>query len=79
TSDHVSSHPILVYPNPTSKSITIKLDYDKPSHYTLSTLFGQVVMAGNSYSPTYDLNVDALSSGMYVLNVGEKNFKIIKQ
>ncbi|MGB3077934.1 MAG: PHB depolymerase family esterase [Saprospiraceae bacterium] len=79
TSDHVKPHSVLVYPNPVNTTITIKLDYDKPTHYMLSTLFGQVVMSGNSYSTTYDLDVAGLSPGMYVLHVGEKNFKIIKQ
>ncbi|MFZ1678755.1 MAG: PHB depolymerase family esterase, partial [Saprospiraceae bacterium] len=66
TGDHIKPHSILIYPNPANTTITIKLDSDQPTHYTLSTLFGQVVMSGNSYSPTYDLDVQTIQPGMYV-------------
>lgn len=79
TSDHANNKVTSIFPNPANTSITINLQSDSPAPYTLSTLYGRVVMSGILNSNTHDLSVGTLSPGMYVFSVGGKSFKVVKQ
>ena len=72
---------ISIYPNPSKNRFYIDLQVD--AKYTLSNVFGQQVRKGSLVSGTNELDIETLSSGLYVLNLktpeGKATKKIIKE
>jgi hypothetical protein len=59
---------LKVYPNPVSSQLTI-LAGNQIQHYRLSDLLGNVVLQGQQAAYRIDLNAEALSAGVYLLEV----------
>jgi hypothetical protein len=74
---------IKVYPNPTTDFITIENRNSKfSSTYTILNLTGQPVLIGNLIGESTTVGVNKLSSGIYLLQVGETEkhlFKFVKK
>jgi hypothetical protein len=79
----LSSNDILIYPNPTSHNLFIKLNsnIDKLDYKIVNTL-GQVVSYGKVNSGTSSINTEKLSTGVYIIelinNTSKLSAKFIK-
>ena len=70
---------ISVYPIPSNGLITIENSFEVLTVYTINTLQGKQVLKGQLNADNDQLDVSALSSGVYILNVGNEGIKIIKR
>ena len=79
TATHEPAHSssFSIYPNPASSNLTIAHESMNPVHYTLLNMMGQEMISGIATSQKEDISIDALPSGMYVLNAGDEIFKIV--
>lgn len=79
----LSSNDILIYPNPTSHNLFIKLNsyVDKLDYKIVNTL-GQIVASGKVNSGTSSINTEKLSTGVYIIelinNTSKFSAKFIK-
>jgi hypothetical protein len=66
----LSSNDILIYPNPTSHNLFIKLNsnVDKLDYKIVNTL-GQIVASGKINSGTSSINTEKLSTGVYIIEL----------
>ena len=78
-------HAIIVFPNPTSEELTLKLKKEDVTglQYLLFDMNGKLVIQKTLKSPETKVNVNELSEGFYILKVQAgskklKSFKIIK-
>lgn len=69
---------IYLYPNPTNGMLTIQSKKNVVAQ--LKTIDGKIVLnAINLYEGETTLNLKPLSSGIYLLQIGSENFKIVKE
>lgn len=84
-SEQVIAEPeILIYPNPVSDELNIKLYDHSEGHYIIHDASGRIILQGEIIYPITHVNTDALRSGMYFVNVTlsngiEASRKLIKQ
>jgi hypothetical protein len=70
---------VSVYPNPASDLITIKVNADySGSPYTITDLPGKTLLTGRLTLENSVISISALSPGIYILKVGEKNQKLFR-
>ena len=62
---------LTVYPNPATKEIHVKLNYSKPTNYSIFNTAGQSVLHGRLQEET-TINVESLSKGIYYINSDDK-------
>lgn len=71
---------VSIFPNPTKDKINVNLQIY--ATYSLTNLYGQGIRNGNFVTGTNELNIQSLSSGLYLLNLetpdGNVTKKIIK-
>lgn len=81
TSDFDVKNTISLFPNPATNQINVKADIKLiGTEYTLYDNLGTAVLTGKITSESTIIEVDNLSGGVYMLNVGTKQvFKVIKQ
>jgi len=77
THDPVHDRSISVYPNPANFTLTIVQESMTPVHYALLNMMGQEMIAGITTGQEQDVSIDALPSGMYILNAGDETYKIV--
>lgn len=82
--ENINNNEILIYPNPTTESITIDLyGIDTPLTYSLMNINGQIVKEGTSNTGLIIENLSSQSNGVYFLRAQTEgqifNYKIIKQ
>ncbi|MDP4687591.1 MAG: T9SS type A sorting domain-containing protein [Salibacteraceae bacterium] len=71
---------ISVFPNPANLQITIKLDqFESAVSYEIRDLTGRLVLNGTSESDQFDVNVSALPSGPYFLEISSELGRNIQQ
>lgn len=70
----VSEEGFRVYPNPADGAITIVGGY---GDYYITNMLGQVMMTGQLYGDSQQVDVSRLPSGMYFLAVGDKTKKLL--
>jgi hypothetical protein len=76
---------LQVYPNPTSKNLTIELDLPKPEviHFYLTDLLGKVIEKGsseklqNKYMKVLDMS--KLAQGIYLLQIEAGEMKVVRK
>lgn len=72
-----------LFPNPVKNSITVQTgEHLVGSTYTLYNQYGEIVSTGEINSPTTRVNLDYLSSGIYLLQAGKyfkQTVKVIKE
>ncbi len=72
---YVSSFDIA--PNPAKDFITVRIPFDEERSYSIYDMKGNIVMSG-TVSNGEKLNVESLSSGMYLINIGNMYIKFNK-
>ncbi len=79
---NVVKNQFSVYPNPFNDHVVIQLENDQPSEISVTDITGKEVFRNNYNSETINIDLSALASGQYILNVkngtGVMNRKIIK-
>ena len=63
---------VSIYPNPTSSSVSIELKENGTYHYQLRDLQGKSQISG-SMTGKQTINMDAIYSGMYLIEILEDN------
>ncbi|WP_312076552.1 M1 family aminopeptidase [Chryseobacterium sp.] len=66
-----------IYPNPAKNEIYIK-GFDKSSEFKIYSADGRLVKQ-QFYQPKKAINISDLSSGIYILQINEKNLKFVKE
>lgn len=69
----------LLYPNPASDFISLKMDkqYNSPV-YQITNLSGRIVLKGQLAKGNSRINISGLSAGVYLLRWGDENQKVFK-
>jgi hypothetical protein len=65
-----------VFPNPADDYIMISVD--QPKDFTISDIFGKIVLTGTISSENQQINIENLPDGMYFVNINNQIVKIIK-
>lgn len=77
------SNKLKVYPNPTNKIIFIQTEVEFNSHFFLYDSKGQIVKYGNIGNIEKSINIENLSSGIYILkiinNKTSQSINVLKQ
>ena len=73
-----------VYPNPASNQINIQSNFRfKAADYIVTDLLGKTILSGKIFNENTTIEIENLSKGMYLLNVGgdvkKQTFKIVKE
>jgi hypothetical protein len=68
-----------IYPNPATNLITLQSD-EMLNNATIeiSNAFGQIVLKQNNFNQKQDVNIEALQSGIYFINLYDKNKLLFK-
>jgi len=77
--DDLNNYAFKVYPNPTRDILTLELNQISNKDFIITDGLGKVVKRGIIFSQKQDIDVSALSKGVYVIKVGEGNQKFIKE
>jgi hypothetical protein len=75
------NHQILIYPNPTSNSFTIKGEESLSQGFEIYDQLGRVVLKGKLKGLSTEVDLHELSNGIYILQI-DGNFqsaKIVKE
>ncbi len=70
---------ISTYPNPVNNEVVVENSFNAYKPYTLITLQGKEILTGSLNSTDNRLDVSGLSIGIYLLNVGGYQVKIVKE
>ena len=69
---------VVIYPNPVSTELHVKLATTETVNYTLCNVMGQIVLQGKLQEDSPIINVQSLAKGMYYLKVSGKETVIVK-
>jgi hypothetical protein len=75
----IKSDVAKIYPNPTTRELTIVNGELTIDNYSIYNVMGQMVMEGKLQNETTTINVESLPNGMYFLRIGEKAVKLVKE
>ena len=70
---------IRIYPNPATWNITMDTKSNESLPYSITNLIGQELISGRTQAHKENIDIHTLSTGMYILKVGNKTFVIAKQ
>ncbi len=68
---------ISCYPNPVEEILTVSGILNE--HYTIVNLSGEEIQSGLINELNYCINLQNLSSGLYMLRIGNRQVKILKE
>jgi hypothetical protein len=68
---------ILCYPNPTKDILTISGSMNES--FSLTNLTGEKILSGIIDESEYNIHLQELPNGIYLLRIGNKQQKILKQ
>lgn len=77
----ISNKNIMIYPNPTSDVVTIKVtDFSHAVVYTISDITGRKLLSGKLLNESSTIDLGTLANGVYLFQLEKSNqsFKIIK-
>lgn len=69
---------VKIYPNPTSKYLTIDTNFTESLPYTIHSMQGSIIHSGEINSADHKINMTSISSGMYFLTIKNSSYKILK-
>ena len=70
---------ITIYPNPTNGILNFDFEKNYEYEYTLQSQIGQLIKKGIINKANNTINISEHASGMYILQIGQHAFKIIKR
>lgn len=69
---------LLIYPNPTRDQLVIRREETSPATYVLRDLQGKTLVRGEFEGNELRISMAELSPGIYLLQVGEAAFKVLR-
>lgn len=69
---------LVIYPNPTNRTLTIQLSNQKIKHAQVYTIQGQLLLQEQAFGDELELDVQQLASGVYYLQVMDESNEISK-
>lgn len=69
----------LVYPNATKSFITIESKNELIQNYKICTIYGEPLVTGNATKNKLTMDLSEYASGVYLLFVNDRLFKVIKE
>jgi polyhydroxybutyrate depolymerase len=76
--DNVDLQDIRISPNPASSIFYIESSLPHGTKYQLLASSGKVILMGAIQDDVTELDISALPDGLYILQVGEKKYRVIK-
>ncbi|MBK6399017.1 MAG: SBBP repeat-containing protein [Bacteroidetes bacterium] len=77
--NNVQTHDgISIFPNPSTGNLTIEMPSNHSEQYSIIDLLGQCVLKGNTTGKILNLNFEFLNDGIYILQISNKSYKIVK-
>lgn len=73
----IKENQIIVYPNPVEDKLIVSGILNEP--YSIVNLSGEVIQSGLLNELNYSINLQNLSSGLYMLRIGNRQVKILKE
>ena len=67
-----------IYPNPTSDYLFVNFRASRPKTISLYSINGMELLRKQINTPEIRLDIKHLKSGVYLLNIDEDNFKVVK-
>lgn len=68
----------IIYPNPATNYLNVKLNNLKDVNYKLFSLNGVMLLSGKVSSRVKKINISSLSNGLYFLKLNDKIFPVLK-
>lgn len=78
TVNRSESASIVIMPNPANNYFSINTTTPQKLHIKVYAALGQLMLEGN-YAPTQPIDISKLATGMYMVFINEKPYKLIKQ
>lgn len=79
SNDEFKLDTVSIFPNPASSFVSVKNGkFTKPMDYRVVTIQGQLLTEGKITSSEQKIDLSNLASGMYILNIEDTAFKIVK-
>ena len=76
----INDSKIKVYPNPTSDFVTVNSDDEKIDRILVYNMQGRVITNKGGINKTnYTVDLSAYPTGVYILKVNDKSYKVIKK
>lgn len=70
---------VKIYPNPVQDFLQIELYKQDVHKAVIVDLFGRIVLILNNLSESNNIDLSHLSSGIYLLKISDKTYKILKE
>lgn len=67
-----------IYPNPMQNELFIQSQNPTPQNLALYDIKGKLLLEIKDHNPTHSIDVSVLNTGLYILKIGEKSFKVLK-
>lgn len=70
---------VKIYPNPVQDFLQIELYIQDVHKAVIVDLFGRIALILNNLSESNNIDLSHLSSGIYLLKISDKTYKILKE
>ncbi len=70
---------VKIYPNPVKDFLQIELYQQEVHKAVIIDLFGRIVLTINDLMESNNIDLTNLPSGIYLLNISDKTYKILKE
>ncbi len=70
---------VKIYPNPVKDFLRIELYQQEVHKAVIIDLFGRIVLTINDLMESNNIDLTNLPSGIYLLNISDKTYKILKE
>jgi hypothetical protein len=78
--DDITTHDISLMPNPAHGQLTLKVNESLSGQtYTLTDMTGRMIERNTISAVSTTISMSTLSSGIYLLQVSGKTYKVIKE
>ncbi len=74
----LDNYTFQIYPNPTSDYLFVDFKTSKPKTISLYSVNGKKLLSKSIETSEIKLDISHLNSGIYLLNIDEENFRVVK-
>ncbi|MDW3649385.1 MAG: T9SS type A sorting domain-containing protein [Bacteroidia bacterium] len=79
SSKELNPYQVNIYPNPASTFLLITTDHAGTKSYQLLDVLGKEKFSGSFSTNSFQINLSALTKGLYFLKIGKQYYKILKE
>jgi len=77
--EEIETLEFAIYPNPSSGIFTVRHGNLDNIHYTITDVLGKIITRGFLHGKETQIDLSAVRAGIYFLNVGTQNIKLLKK